>query len=118
MRKIQTSKAIYRELKEAKDLYSENDVRIRRLIEKCKKAKKTLRSQQRQDAAKKRNNTFEQRASKAGHGNILVDNILLTEDNDVRSDWKTYFDQLGTPVNDPSFDQQYLDKTESSMMLN
>ena len=57
--KIQTNKAINKELKEAKENYPGNDACIRRLTEKCKRAKKILISQQRQDAAKKRKNKLQ-----------------------------------------------------------
>ena len=53
VRKMKYNNNIFKALKEAKD-----DAHIRSLTEDCKKAKRALRSQQRQDTAKKRNNTF------------------------------------------------------------
>lgn len=136
-RKIKVNKAAFGRLKDALESQSfiNNDTMIS-LTEECKQAKKTLRSHQRQDKASRRNkalhdimdaNTYdqklfyklvnEQRASKSGADNILVNGALLTEDEEIRDAWKVYFEQLGIPKNDPSFDQLYLEGVKKDVKM-
>ena len=59
MKKIQFSKDAHGKLKVAKETHVGNDETIQRLTEDCERAKKDLRSHQRQEKAKNRNKTFQ-----------------------------------------------------------
>jgi hypothetical protein len=51
-----------------------------------------------------------QRTNVCSTNTILVNDALVSEDVEVRRAWKSYFKDLGTPQDNPLFDQQYLER--------
>lgn len=132
--KVKKNKAAFKKLKLAR-INSPADVNlIQQLRNDCNKTKRDLRSCQRREHAKIRTRGLEeimdadqydqklffklinkQRTSSCNTDTILVNDSLVSDPEEVRNAWKAYFEDLGTPQDNPSFDQEYMDVVDADI---
>ena len=127
-RLVKQNKEIYWKLKN-----TSNQQEIEKLHATNYKLKKTIRSEQRKLAADRReheqkeimsaseddNQLFyklikKQRSTPRGSTELMIDDNLITDNEDLLNAWADHFERLATPTDDPNFDFDFKSITENS----